>query len=67
MFFTLPANRDAPLILGGVGVSGRLTFSLNDVVDSKEDFQSFTEDMIKIRNRALEYLGFSDKADDRAL
>jgi NRPS condensation-like uncharacterized protein len=67
MFFTPPANRDAPLILGGVGVSGRLTFSLNYVVDSKEDFQSFTEDMIKIRNRALEYLGFSDKADDRAL
>jgi NRPS condensation-like uncharacterized protein len=67
MFFTPPANRDAPLILGGVGVSGRLTFSLNYVVDSKEDFQSFTEDMIKIRNRALELLGFPEKVNDRAM
>jgi len=66
MFFVPPACWGS-LILGGVGVSGRLVFSLNYIVDAKGVSTSIACDMIRIRNRALEYLGFPEKANDRAM
>ncbi len=54
-------------ILGGIGVSGRLAFSLNYIEQVKDNGLSPTEDMIRIRNRALEYLGFPEKANDDAV
>jgi len=67
MLFVPPAVRLVPLILGGVGVSNRLVFSLNYIEQVKDNGPSPTENMIQIRNRALEYLGFPEKANDRAI
>jgi NRPS condensation-like uncharacterized protein len=67
MFFVPPAVRLVPLILGGIGVSGRLVFSLNYIEQVKDSGPSPTEGMIQIRNRALEYLGFPEKANDDAV
>ena len=67
MFFVPPAIIFTPLILGGIGVSGRLAFSLNYIEQVKDNGLSPTEDMIRIRNRALEYLGFPEKANDDAV
>ena len=67
MFFMPPANRGTSLTLGGAGVSGKLVFSLNYVEDIKKEGSSLTENMIGIRNRTLEYLGFPEKANDRAM
>jgi hypothetical protein len=67
MFFVPPAVRLVPLILGGIGVNGRLVFSLNYIEQVKDNGPSPTEGMIQIRNRALEYLGFPEKANDDAV
>lgn len=65
MVFVPPASIDCPLILGGIGSNGKLTFTLNFIEDAHGD-NSMTGYMIRIRNRALEYLGFPEKANDKA-
>jgi NRPS condensation-like uncharacterized protein len=67
MFFIPGASRYVPLILGGVGQSGRLVFSMNYITEVEDSSASLDRDMIRIRNRALEYLGFPEKANDRAM
>jgi NRPS condensation-like uncharacterized protein len=67
MFFIVGASRFTPLILGGVGLNGKLVFSLNYVVDVGDEGSSLDRDVIRIRNRALELLGFPEKANDRAM
>lgn len=64
MFFMPPADRNVPLTLGGVGINGRLVFTLNYVEDACED-GLMAGYLIRIRNRALEYLGFPEKANDK--
>lgn len=54
------------LVLGGVGQSGKLVFSLNCVEEAGDDGSLLARDMIRIRNRAIELLGFPEKANDRA-
>lgn len=68
MFFVPPAVRLVSLILGGIGFNGNLAFTLNYVKDMKEDDgSSLDRDMIMIRNRVLELLGFPEKASDKAI
>ena len=67
MLFIPGASMFIPLILGGVGQSGKLVFSLNYVEDIGDDGSSLARDMIRVRNRALEYLGFPKKANDSAM
>ncbi|HWQ20147.1 MAG TPA: condensation domain-containing protein [Methanotrichaceae archaeon] len=67
MFAVAPASKAFPLFLAGISVSGRLTFSLNYIESAEGDGASQTVDMIRIRNRALEYLGFPEKANGKAI
>jgi len=63
--FLLPsAGEDIPLIIGGVGVCGSMTFSLNYLEQNSSYNPSTTGNMIRIRNIALEYLGFPEKAKE---
>lgn len=64
MFFVPPATKLVPLILGGIGVNGRLAFSLNHIERVKDSGPSQTRNMIQIRNSALKYLGFPEKANE---
>ncbi|VVB63760.1 Alcohol acetyltransferase [uncultured archaeon] len=67
MFFIPGASEFAPLILGGVGINGKLVFSLNYMEEVGKSNSSLAGNMIRIRNRALELLGFPEKANDRAM
>ncbi len=66
MFFVAPASEAFPLFIAGVSINDRLAFSLN-YVERVGGGNALTGDMIRIRNRALEYLGFPGKASDRAI
>ena len=66
MFFVAPASEAFPLFIAGVSINDRLAFSLNFVERVGEE-EALIGDMIRIRNRALEYLGFPGKASDRAI
>lgn len=68
LFFTPAAGRGLPLLPAGIGFNGKLAFTLNYAKDIKEDDgSSLDRDMIWIRNRTLELLGFPEKANDRAI
>ena len=56
-----------PLSIGGAGAGGRTVFSLPFVDSMANPEPSPGPDLIRIRNRALEYLGFPEKVRDRAL
>jgi len=66
MFFVAPASEAFPLFIAGVSVNDRLAFSLN-FVERVGEGKALIEDMIRIRNRALEYLGFLGRASDKAI
>jgi NRPS condensation-like uncharacterized protein len=67
MYFLPPAIIFTPLMLGGIGVNGRLAFSINYIEQVEDNGASLTGKMIMVRNRALELLGFPDKIHDRAM
>lgn len=68
LFFTPGPSRGIPMLPAGIGFNGKLTFTLNYAKDMKEDDgSSLDRDMIQIRNRALELLGFPEKVNDRAI
>jgi len=57
----LPSSSELnPLILGGVGARGRVVFSLQFVDPPSGTTTSPESEMIQIRNRALELLGFPE-------
>jgi NRPS condensation-like uncharacterized protein len=66
MFFVAPASEAFPLFIAGVSINDRLAFTLN-YIERVGGGDALTQDMIRIRNRALEYLGFPRKASDRAI
>jgi hypothetical protein len=66
MFFVAPASEAFPLFIAGGSINDRLAFSLN-YIERLEDGDELTRDMIQIRNRALEYLGFPGEASDKAI
>ena len=64
----LPGVSDLnPLVLGGAGAGGRMVFSLPFVDPSAKTGISPEEYLIRIRNRALEYLGFAERVSDMAM
>ena len=68
IFFTTGASRDIPLLPAGIGFNGKLAFTLNYAKDlNEDDSSSLDRDMIRIRNRTLELLGFPEKANDWAM
>lgn len=66
MFFVAPASEAFPLFIAGVSVNDRLAFTLN-YIERVGEGNALTKDMTRVRNRALQYLGFPGKANDRAI
>lgn len=64
MFFVAPASEMFPLFIAGASVNDKLAFTLN-YVERVGGGNELSKEMI--RNRALEYLGFPEKASDRAI
>ncbi|VVB72167.1 Alcohol acetyltransferase [uncultured archaeon] len=67
MFFAPPASETIPIILGGVGIGGCLTLCLVYLENKELGGRPLSENMIRIRNRALELLGFPEKEIERAM
>jgi len=65
--FWAPSAGPNPLMLGGVGVSGTTTFTLNYIEDTSGNEALRTATLIKVRNRAFEYLGFPEKISNSAI
>jgi len=64
----LPAVSEAvPLILGGISAGGRIVFSLTFAEPIQNNGSSREPEMIRIRNRALEYMGFPEKVSEKAI
>ena len=55
------------VVVGGIGAGGGMIFTLPFVDPPAKTGVSPEPQMIRIRNRALEYLGFPDKIHDRAV
>lgn len=62
MVFLPVMSNSVPLTLGGVSIGDRLVFSLI-YPEPKDNHSSKTKNMIQIRNKALNYLGFPEKAN----
>lgn len=67
LIFLPSASEINPLVLGGVGAGGRIVFALPFVDPPAKSGVSPEPEMIRIRNRALEYLGFPDKVHPAAI
>ena len=67
MVFLPAISEIVPLILGGIGAGGRIVFSLTFAEPIRNNSSSREQDMIRIRNRALEYIGFPEKVSERAI
>lgn len=65
MIFMPSIGDSVPLTIGGISIGNRSVFSLNFTELKNED--RATREMIQIRNRALEYLGFPEKISEDAL
>ena len=66
MIFFPVISDSVPLNLGGVSIGDKMVFSLS-YPEPRDNGNSMTGEMIQIRNRALEYLGFPDKVSENAL
>jgi NRPS condensation-like uncharacterized protein len=64
--FWAPSAGPNPLMVGGVGISGTTTFTLNYIEDISGNEAVHTATLIKVRNRAFEYLGFPEKISNSA-
>lgn len=65
MFFPVISD-SVPLNLGGVSIGDKMIFSLS-YPESRDMGTITTGEMIQIRNRALEYLGFPDKTSEKSI
>jgi len=61
LVFLPAASEINPLVLGGIGAGGGMVFALAFVDPPAKSGVSPEPEMIRIRNRALEYLGFPEK------
>ncbi|MEN6291348.1 MAG: condensation domain-containing protein [Methanobacterium sp.] len=66
MIFFPVISDSVPLNLGGVSIGDKMVFSLS-YPEPRDNRNSMTGEIIQIRNRALEYLGFPDKASEKAI
>lgn len=67
LVFLPSASELNPLILGGIGAGGSMVFSLPFVDPPATTGISPEPEAIRIRNRALEYLGFPEKVHEGAI
>jgi len=67
IIFLPPASELVPLVLGGVTLGGNLEYSLTYIEQKDDRDASRTTEMIRIRNRALELLGFPEKVRPGAI
>lgn len=67
MVFLPAISEIVPLILGGVSAGGRIVFSLTFAEPIKNNGSSRESDLVWIRNRALEYIGFPEKVSEKAI
>ncbi|EKQ54660.1 MAG: hypothetical protein B655_0651 [Methanobacterium sp. Maddingley MBC34] len=66
MVFLPVMSNSVPLTLGGVSIGDRLVFSLI-YPEPKKSAGSVTLEMIQIRNKALEYLGFPENRSEKSI
>jgi hypothetical protein len=66
MIFFPVISDSVPLNLGGLSISNKMVFSLS-YPEPKDRGNIMTSEMVQIRNRALKYLGFLDKASEKAI
>lgn len=66
MVFFPVISDSVPLNLGGVSIGDRMVFSLS-YPEPKDGKSVMTDKMIQIRNQALEYIDFPDKASEKAI
>jgi hypothetical protein len=67
LVFLPAASEINPLVLGGIGTGGGMVFSLPFVDPPAKSGVSPGPEMIRIRNRALEYLGFPEKVHEGSI
>lgn len=67
LVFLPAASEMNPLVLGGIGAGGGMVFTLPFVDPPANTGVSPEPEMIRIRNRALEYLGFPEKVHPGAI
>lgn len=67
LVFLPAASEINPLVLGGIGAGGGMVFALAFVDPPAKTGVSPEPMMIRIRNRALEYLGFPEKVHPNAV
>jgi len=67
IFFLPPITADVPLFLGGATIGGNMVYSFSYANPRNDDAHALTREMIAIRNRAFEKLGFPGKASDNLL
>ena len=67
LIFLPGISEQGPMSLGGAGAGGRMAFSLPFVDPSAKTGISPEAELIRIRNRALEILGFPEKVSDWAM
>jgi hypothetical protein len=67
LVFLPAASEINPLVLGGIGAGGGMVFTLPFVDPPAKTGVSPEYEMIRIRNRALEYLGFQEKVSEKAM
>jgi len=58
--YVAPSANTTSLVLGGIGTAHSVTFTIN-ILTEKGTEQEKVEEAKKIRDRALEYIGFSGK------
>jgi NRPS condensation-like uncharacterized protein len=66
MVFIPSGSYFVPLVLGGISICDKMVFSMN-YPEPKNIGDSMTNEMIEIRNKALEYLGFSDAMSENTI
>jgi hypothetical protein len=67
LVFLPAASEINPLVLGGIGAGGGMVFALTFVDPPAKTGVSPEPEIIRIRNRALEYLGFLEKVHPEAI
>lgn len=67
LVFIPSASELNPLVMGGAGTAGRMVFTLPFVDPPAKTGVSPEKDMIRVRNRALELLGFPEKVHDNPM
>ena len=64
IYFLPPISTDVPLFLGGATIGEKMVYSFSYADPQNDNTHALTKEIVKIRNRAFEHLGFPDKVSD---